>query len=389
MIKDELTVMTREEFIPGVQNHTTTESPLHNMLIRLARSKMGPAGNGIRITDLIDEGTGRYYKGPDPSAPNYSEGMRARFVEWTNQMSDIVLLGTHLEENAGVPSDVLVNNQLRLSSFSSDNRDEMIVDYALTNTEVAANQSNSSRKDALHGRYTGNDVDRAPQSLADLFNENASYDNVATHELGTFPDGHLWSSSAPGQASTNIHEPRIFDNNGSSQTISKDILNKPRLRMEAAAQGFWLAGIHSTLYDTLSSEWDAQIQIMMGTDMLEFAFNAVMLGRTLYFPDDYMPPDRARHIHVGDLRTGLGGSYYFYFWQPRRTTRDVRSKPMGPMMPNLRQMPVGRTFAVPYYADQYDRLQGRADAVGAALRQKYTIICTHRWLQYEVRDLAP
>src|SRR3990167_4430598 len=117
MITDELTVMTREDFIPGVQRHLFTESPMVNMLLRFSKTKSWVAGNGVRITDETAGAGGGFYSGFDTHAYQYNEGMRARFALWVNDMGDIVVAGTYIEENLGTTTAKLLEASSSLATM--------------------------------------------------------------------------------------------------------------------------------------------------------------------------------------------------------------------------------------------------------------------------------
>ena len=95
-ITDELTNMVNPYMITGLQaEHIVSPTPTTNLLMGLKKSKIGPSGNGVRITDLIEQGDGRFYRGLDQvTNRRANEGTVAHFEEWNNLQEDVVVAGT-------------------------------------------------------------------------------------------------------------------------------------------------------------------------------------------------------------------------------------------------------------------------------------------------------
>ena len=388
MITDELTVMTREDFIPGVQRHLFTESPMVNMLLRFSKTKSGVAGNGVRITDETAGAGGGFYSGFDTHAYQYNEGMRARFALWVNDMGDIVVAGTYIEENLGTTTAKLLEASSSLATMPEGDAMTIVSHLAEQNEKAGEKLANDIVRTFWGITDPSDKVSRLPQSSAKLMDETSEWDGVAPSGLGVFPTNTPWGQAAtiPGQSSTNIHEPRVFSS-AVLRTISKAVLGSAVTKMTGrGAVGYYLCPLYPDLFDTLSSEWDAQVQIPMGVGEISFQVAAVVLRNCIYFADAWAPTNEARHFHVG-LPNGNNGTYYYRFWRsPGAATMPADARTLGVPTPKL-PMTLGRDFTVPIWADPYTRDTGRADSLVSALRDKFTPICTHRWRQFVVRDL--
>jgi len=385
-IQDELTVTTREDLVPGVQNHFSSDSATVMMLMRFAQEKRGRSGNGVRIADLTEKAAGQFYSGMDASVTEYKEGMLARFADWSNQKADLGIPGTYLQRNTGLTTEEVVSNQASLSTMAEGDAEAMI-DKAGLESEKAWFTLTEDLTRGVHGLTVPADaIDRMPQSINKLFDEAGNWDGIGPTALGTFPATDPFAISAAGQSSLNIHEPRYWTA-GTNRTISKNVLQPAINRMQARFAGFWICGLHSSLFTTLSAEWDAQIQIPMSVGEIQFMIEAVRLGRVFYFPDDYAPTDSARHLHVG-MPNGMRSTFYLYFWRSRNAIGRPPSSFTGPTqnMPRL-SMSLGRNYSMPVWSDAWSRDSRRADAIASALRTSYTVVCTHRAAQFEVRAL--
>jgi|TARA_Y100000310_G_C20624436_1_gene785070 hypothetical protein len=389
-ITDQLANAVDPTILPGVQNNVSSESPLVNVLLRFARFKRGAAGDGIRIQQLIDQNAGRFYSDFDAATREFTDKNIAHFEQWVNGQWDRVLAGTRLESVLGRTSKSIIAAD-NINALPGDARDA-ILDIVGQETEGAGIAGANDVARTFHGTILATDnTSRLTISSDDIFSETGALHGLGITGLGDWPAGrHPWNANPPNTAgSINRHIAQRFDNSGAgNRTISKAVLSPAIIQMMAQVQGFWVCGLAPALYDTLSSEWDAQFDLTMGIGTVEFTVAAVRLLNCYYFPDSWVPTDTARHYHIGNPSNGMGGSIYPFFWDSGSSMANPVEAGVfnaGPSaVPGVR---LGRPFPVPYYTQEWTRDGTSADAISSELQLKYMWVCAQRWKQFEVAEL--
>lgn len=388
-ITDELSTMIDPDILPGVQNNVTAESPLAGTLLRFTHFKRGPARDGIRITQLIDQNNTRFYRDYDAATREATDKHVAHFEAWSNLQGDRILAGTRLEEVIGKTSKQVMRAD-SLRSLDAWLRDAIIDIVGAESDGAVAAMSNTYSRTLTGNTLPSDNIDRMPITLDDVFDETSGLHGLGITGLGTWPTGHPWQRNPVNtDGSTNIHIPQIFHNSGTPRTISKSVLSGPIIQMMAQVRGFWLCGLDPSLYETLSSEFDAQFDFVMGIGLMEWTVRAVRIQNVYFFPDADATTTSARCIHIGNPQNGQDGSFYPLMWIPDEVANigPVQAGAFaagGNRIPTVR---LGRPFQLPIYAQEWTRDGTSADAISSSLQIKYCFLCVQRWKQFEIRDL--
>lgn len=392
-ILDEMTNMVDPLMIAGLQaEHLMSPCVTSNILAGFLRKKSGPAGNGISITELIEQGDGRFYSGFDVAADRtVNEGTVQHFEPWRNLQEDIVLAGTQLESVLGVTTRQILEPQRSLKDFPTPQR-LTYINLAKMRTKQAAIAGKNDMARILWGEtIAGDKTNRLPITLDQLFDEDGSLHGLGPGDLGTWDEGrHVWAKKAPNTDNDkNRHIPQIFHNSGTSRTVAKSVLDIPCLKMKANVPGYWIAPTDAELFATLSREFEGNEQgpLLIGDYSLHLGIECIKYHNCYYYVDARAPSDRIRHIHVG-MPDGTDGSFFPVAWDPSESMDlDSLIQETDPsMMP--RGTPFGTPMKFPWYTQGWTRSDRHADALYNELQAKYAYICLYRWKHFEVRDLS-
>ena len=390
-IKNELSASVDPLLVRGVQRNVLTSDPFAAITIRQARTRSGVARDGIALTQLTRYPNGSYYRGSDEASATAAKGLTKHYQAWSNYKVDRVIEGTDLEETAGgTTASLIMNDQSSLAQLPDGG--DGIIDTASLRTTPAAVAMWEDIGSVMHGDVLPTDtVDRMPVTGDQIFDEAGSLHGLVPGELGTFADlhsRHPWKTTAPGQASIDLHQPRYWDLGGAA--ITKSSVEISATAMGAAVSGFWICPCHPTNYENLVSDatsTGATVQIPMGIGQYVSNIEAVQIGRALIFVSARASLTKMRFFHIGNPGAN-DGSYFHMFWKPPGAQSN--SVPDAPAISinNLRQVNLGSPGEIPMYVDEWDRDSRFADAVNSPLRVKMATLCTERWKMWELRGLV-
>lgn len=393
-ITDELTNMVDSHMIAGLQaEHIMSPTPTCNLLMGLLRKRMGPAGHGVSITDLIEQGDSRWYRGLD-RAENRSvnEGTVKHFEEWANLQADIVIAGTQLRQVLGIDSAAVVKADSSLSSFSANQR-LTFLDLVGMRAGQAATRGINDIDSALWGDFLPTDnPNRMPITLDQVFDETGPLHGLNPEDLGEWDEKkHVWYDNPINtDGSKYRHIPQIFHNNGTARQISRDVLNYANIRMTASVSGYWLCPLNPALFETLSKEpipENDRVPLLAGTRW-EYKVDCIKYYNTYYYVEQRAPEDRARHIHIGQMN-GRDGAFFPLAWMNNSENVDIRSLLLASdPTPNIPGIPLGKAdMGMPWFTQEWGRGEKYANAIYNTLEAMCMWICLYRWKMYETRDL--
>lgn len=390
-ILDEMTNIVSPQMITGLQtDHIVAPCPTSQLLDSFMRKKTGPAGNGVSLTELIEQGDGRFYTGLDTvEARESNEGTVQHFEKWCNGQWDVVLAGTQLESVLGMRTRAVIESGKGFRDFPTPQR-LTIINLAKMRYEQAAV---AGKNDIARVRWgigrEGDNLDRMPINLPQVFDATANLHGIGPDDLGEFDAArHPWGKTPPNtDQSKKRHIPQIFHNNGTNRTISKSVLDGPALKMQAVVPGFWLAPTHADLFMTLSNEFTGNDQgpLLVGAYMYELGIECIKYHNTYYYVDPRAPEDEIYHIHIG-MTDGRGGSYFPLWWDESESI-TLEGMITGKTADLPRGVPMGGQMRMPWGDMGWTRSDRHADALYTDLLAKYLDICLYRWKQYSVKDL--
>ena len=393
-ILDELTNMVDPMMLEALQaEHIMSPCPTSNILAGFLRKKQGPAGNGVSITDLVEQGDGRFYRGLDHAEGRTSnEGTRTHYQEWSNLQEDVVIAGTQLEEVLGLTTRQAVQPDRSLRDFPTPARLTKINLVGMRYKQAAISGKNDMSRALWGDTIEGDSISRMPLTLQQLFDENGELHGLGPSDLGEWDEGKdVWYKSPPNtDGSRNRHIPQIFHNSGTARSISKAVLDVPNLKMKAYVPGFWIAPTDAELFAKLSTEFEGNDQgpLLVGDYSWELGIECVKYHNTFYYVDPRAETDRIKHIHVG-MPNGDMGSFFPLAWDSASSMG--LDEMIGEKDPSQRAkgIPFGTPMKFPWYFLGWTRSDRHADAIYNNIMCKYMYICLYRWKQFEIRDLQP
>ena len=392
-ITDEMTNMVNPHLISGLQTqHIMSPTQTCNILSGFIRKKMGAAGHGVQITDLIEQGDGRFYRGLDTAENRrVNEGTVGHFEQWSNMQQDIVLAGTQLQEVLGMNTSQVVKSDSSLKSIGGSDT-LTFINLAAMRAEQAAVSGMNDIDRALWGDYLpGDNQNRMPSTLEHLFDETGELHGLGPGDLGEWDEGkHVWAANPPNtDDSRQRHIPQIFHNEGTGRTVSRDVLNAANILMTASVPGYWIAPTHPELFMKLASEPVAEndrVPLLAG-QRWEYQVDCIKYYNSYYYVEQRAPKDRIRHIHIG-MHDGTGGSFFPFAWQADESIDLASLLTASDPTPKIAGIPMGRTSVTwPWFTQEWTRSERYANAIYCELELKYMWLCLYRWKHYEVRDL--
>ena len=393
-ITDELTNMVNPYMITGLQaEHIVSPTPTTNLLMGLKKSKIGPSGNGVRITDLIEQGDGRFYRGLDQvTNRRANEGTVAHFEEWNNLQEDVVVAGTQLREVLGVDASDVVKADSSLSSFSAAQQDTFIDLVGMRGGQAAHSGINDVDR-ALWGDLLSSDnVNRMPVTLDQVFDETGELHGIGPEDLGEWDEAkHVWyEDPVNSDQDRNRHIPQIFHNSGTDRQVSRDVLNDANIVMTASVPGYWIAPVNPVLWRTMSREnisENDRVPLYTGKNWM-YRVDCIKYYNVYYYVEQRAPVDRIRHIHIG-MGNGKDASFFPLFWMKTDSDFSLADLMLAddPTPPNM-GIPIGDPNAViPWFTQMWQFSERYANAIYCELELMYMWLCLYRWKNYEVRDL--
>ena len=390
-ILDEMTNMVSPQMIAGLQtDHITAPCPTSMLLDSFMRKKTGPAGNGVSLTDLIEQGDGRFYTGLDPVEARHSnEGTVQHFEQWVNGQWDVVLAGTQLENVLGMRTRSVIESGKGFRDFPTPQRLTLINLVKMRYEQAAVAGKNDMARVRWGIHIEGDRLDRMPISLPQVFDKDGELHGLGPDGLGEFDAGrHPWGDDPPNTDNSKLrHRPQVFHNNGTSRTVSKAVLDNPAYAMMSVVSGFWLAPMHRDLFATLQNEFIGNDQgpLLIGAYMYEHAIECIKYHNAFYYVDPRAPEDEVYHIHIG-MTDGRGGSYFPLWWDEMESV-TLEQMITGKTADLPRGVPMGGQMRQPWGDMGWSRSDRYADAIYTDLLAKYMDVCPYRWKHYTVQDL--
>ena len=350
----------------------------------------GAAGQGISITQLVEHGASRFYRGLDtqPAVEDNSE-TRQHFATWNNMKTDVVLQGTHIEEACGLKTMDLMTQERSLG-HSKETDQLAFLNLVETKYRAAATGSQSKKVQAFWGHYLpDNEKDRAPESLDDLFNEDGDWHGLNPGDLGEFPDTHPWGRNPINSDASKLrHRPQIFDKGG--EEISLEMIDRDTMEVSLVNPGPYLGLLWSKGFSKLAAEIlnkNDKVPLLYGTEKWTYSIQCIRINNYTIIPDPNMIEGKMRGLHVG-MPGGMDGTFFPFYWDSMGD--DVADFGML-AQEQITDVPAGLDFGfgreIPWYGMEWHRSDRYFDAVDTGVLLKYTNVCLERGFQTEWRGL--
>ena len=412
-ITDELTNMVNPHILTGLQTqHLMSPTPTCNILSGFLRKKMGAAGNGVQISDLIEQGDGRFYRGLDTAENRRSnEGTVRHFEEWSNLQEDVVLAGTQLQEVLGMTSSDVVKADTSLSNFPESDRLQMI-NLGAMRAEQAAISGLQDVDRALWGEYLPNDNrNRMPMTLDEVYDEAGQLHGIGPDDLGEWePAKQVWAEKPANDAKdTRRNVPQIFFPGDSTDRGERDYtapadadlittgkvlyekLLEANVKMSANVAGYWICPLQPEMFLSLDRYMftlanNYKVPLYAGAKYT-YRIECIRIQNSYYYIEQRAPNDRARHIHIGQM-DGSGGSFFPLAWSPKQTLDIMELLSSPDPTPKIDGMPMGNAAMTwPWWMEMWQKSERYASAIFCELELKWMWLCTYRWKQFEVRGI--
>ena len=357
-----------------------------------ARYKMGgAAGLGISITQLVEHGEARFYRGLDiaPAVQDNSE-TRQHFANWADMKMPVVLDGTAIEQACGLTTGQLMMQDRSLGH--SEKKDQLaFLNLIQTKYLAAATGAQSKKVTALWGNLVNEEnPSRAYENLDDLFNEDGVWHGLQPSDLGSYPESHVWGREPLSNVGTDAekklrHRPIIVE----VTTIDFDNINEVTMAMSLVVPGNFLAFMHYKEFVELAKvvlDKNDKVPLVTGSQYWNYDIQCVRINNFKIIPDPNMTEGQFRALHVGD--NGMeNGTFFPFYWDPM--VNEVDEFAMLADKQIVSDMPAGMDFGygrqLPWYGQEWNRSQTRENAIDTSIYLKSLYVCTERGFQLEMR----
>ena len=395
------------------RDQLVNQSDMCRVLDSMSLDISGPAGLALAITDAQGLPRGYHYNTGFEPAANYDigPGPVKHFEDWSNFAVPVAISGTELSKVSGMTTREIINTYYH--------KDPMDIAEAHVYYDLLGKRYQDASD--VHGQARGYDlwgIDfptadiegveremRRPATFKDIFDLDANVHGLEQDGLGTWNEMHPWhingapgdDSVMPSDAKQYVHAPRLYDANDSDLTQS--LVNRAMLETSSIA-GEWLCGLHSSIAQPLFQEFVAsgahgndQAPVLIGYDQWRLEITSVRYQRCTFFVDDFAPRDAAYLIHVGTQRADerIAAGFQIVNWVPSDVMEEmsvVKDHVRAMTKDEPRGVRMGYGGMMPYWNDEFGRVQGREDASGTKIRRQWAQMCYYRWKHIGILNIG-
>ena len=377
---------------------------LCGILDSYARYKTGGVmGLGVSIPVLTRRAPARYYRGLDESqALEKNDEVDRHFAYYSDMSVPVVMVGTDLQRTTGMTTAQLVRQDYSLGHMNETDR-LMLLNQFNTAYETGAAGAQARKVGGLHGDYLtldSDEIQRAPESLNDLFDPDGRWHGVDPGELGSWDNDHVWGREPLGNHENNTgnrkyrHCPQIHtvENNATvSIALLDKLLRKYNMVVKRRKLGYMWADGFSTLVGEILNRNLQVPQLTMGGYGWQYDIDCVKIAGTTIIADPNAQEGSLRVLEVGDPGMDNGTVFPFY-WDPLTSPIEeirMKAKMKSDRMDRPRGMDFGYMRETPYFGDEWYRDTRYEDAVASKIRLgAIPVVCTVRGHQLEINGLA-
>ena len=314
----------------------------------------------------------------------------------------VVMVGTDLQRTTGMTTAQLVRQDYSLGHMNETDR-LMLLNQFNTAYETGAAGAQARKVGGLHGDYLtldSDEIQRAPESLNDLFDPDGRWHGVDPGELGSWDNDHVWGREPLGNHENNTgnrkyrHCPQIHtvENNATvSIALLDKLLRKYNMVVKRRKLGYMWADGFSTLVGEILNRNLQVPQLTMGGYGWQYDIDCVKIAGTTIIADPNAQEGSLRVLEVGDPGMDNGTVFPFY-WDPLTSPIEeirMKAKMKSDRMDRPRGMDFGYMRETPYFGDEWYRDTRYEDAVASKIRLgAIPVVCTVRGHQLEINGLA-
>ena len=400
MITNQIANHIREIIMALRYEYIAVPDTICGILDSYARYKSGgPMGLGVSIPILTRRANARYYRGLDEAqALEKNEEVLRHFAYYSDMSVPVVMVGTDMQRTTGMRTAVLTRQDYSLGHMNRDDRLMLLNEFS-TVYKTAAAGAQARKIGGLHGSYLtleGDELQRAPESLNQLFDPEGEWHSIAPDELGVWDEGHVWSRDPVGNHANNTtnkyrHCPQIHTTTGQPTIRGLDrILRQYNDVVKRKKLGFmWTAGFSTLVAEILGNNLQVP-SFQMGSAKWQYDIDCVNIAGTTIISDPNTPEGTLRVLEVGEPGMDDGTVFPFY-WDPMSDAVD-EIRQSARMLSDTMGRPKGMTFGymreTPYFGDEWYRDTRYEDAVASKIRlASIPIVCTVRGHQLEINGL--
>ena len=404
MIINQIANHVREIMLALRTEYIDVPDYLCGILDSYARYKTGGVmGLGVSIPVLTRRAPARYYRGLDESqALEKNDEVDRHFAYYSDMSVPVVMVGTDLQRTTGMTTAQLVRQDYSLGHMNETDR-LMLLNQFNTAYETGAAGAQARKVGGLHGDYLtldSDEIQRAPESLNDLFDPDGRWHGVDPGELGSWDNDHVWGREPLGNHGNNTgnkkyrHCPQIHtvENNATvSIALLDKLLRKYNMVVKRRKLGYMWADGFSTLVGEILNRNLQVPQLTMGGYGWQYDIDCVKIAGTTIIADPNAQEGSLRVLEVGDPGMDNGTVFPFY-WDPLTSPIEeirMKAKMKSDRMDRPRGMDFGYMRETPYFGDEWYRDTRYEDAVASKIRLgAIPVVCTVRGHQLEINGLA-
>lgn len=403
MIVNQIANHVREIMLALRTEYIDVPDYLCGILDSYARYKTGGVmGLGVSIPVLTRRAPARYYRGLDESqALEKNDEVDRHFAYYSDMSVPVVMVGTDLQRTTGMTTAQLVRQDYSLGHMNETDR-LMLLNQFVTSYETGAAGAQARKVGGLHGDYLSLDSDeiqRAPESLNDLFDPNGRWHGVNPEELGSWDNDHVWGREPVGNHENNTgskkyrHCPQIHsvaDGTKASIAVLDKLLRQYNMVVKRKKLGYMWANGFSTLVGEILTKNLNVPQLTMGAAAWEYDIDCVKIAGTTIIADPNAPEGVLRVLEVGE--PGMeNGSVFPFYWDPLTSPIEeirMKAKAKSDRMGRPKGMDFGYMRETPYFGDEWYRDTRYEDAIASKIRlASIPVVCTVRGHQLEINNL--
>ena len=415
MIINQIANHVREIMLALRTEYIDVPDYLCGILDSYARYKTGGVmGLGVSIPVLTRRAPARYYRGLDEAQSlEKNDEVDRHFAYYSDMSVPVVMVGTDLQRTTGMTTAQLVRQDYSLGHMNESDR-LMLLNQFNTAYETGAAGAQARKVGGLHGDYLtldSDEIQRAPESLNDLFDPNGRWHGVDPSELGSWDNDHVWGRDPVGNHANNTgnkkyrHCPQVYSVTETADTGDVAVyksgakglirfldkkLREYNMVVKRKKLGYmWADGFSEVVGEILNKNLNVP-QLTMGGYGWQYDIDCVKIAGTTIIADPNAPEGALRVLEVGDPGMDNGTVFPFY-WDPLTSPIEeirMKAKAKSDRIDRPKGMDFGYMRETPYFGDEWYRDTRYEDAVASKIRlASIPIVCTVRGHQLEINGL--